>query len=108
VPFTPQRRWFRFSLRTLFVVVTVACAPCGWLGRQFYVARERQELLYDLNNAGQIYASRERLPAPYSFPVRTIYLSKIELIDGRVNSRDLERIKAVFPEATISLRALEQ
>src|SRR3954464_11269555 len=26
----PQCRWFRFSLRTLFVVVTVLCAWLGW------------------------------------------------------------------------------
>jgi hypothetical protein len=28
----PKRRWFRFSLRTLFVLVTVFCV---WLGFQF-------------------------------------------------------------------------
>jgi len=27
---TPKRRWFRFSLRTLFVVVTVAACYIGW------------------------------------------------------------------------------
>jgi hypothetical protein len=35
----PKRRWFRFSLRTLFVVVTViAC----WLGWNVHVVRQRQ------------------------------------------------------------------
>jgi hypothetical protein len=34
----PQRRWFRFSLRTLFVVVTViAC----WLGWNVQIVRRR-------------------------------------------------------------------
>src|SRR5580704_6804290 len=26
----PKRRWFRYSLRTLFVVVMVAAGYCGW------------------------------------------------------------------------------
>jgi hypothetical protein len=35
----PRRRWFTFSLRTLFVVVTVLCV---WLGLEFRFVRERQ------------------------------------------------------------------
>jgi hypothetical protein len=39
---SPVRRWFRFSLRTLFVVVTVfAC----WLGCQLNWIRQRHEHL---------------------------------------------------------------
>lgn len=38
----PKRRWFRFSLRTLFVVVTVFCS---WLGYELNWIRERHELL---------------------------------------------------------------
>ena len=38
----PNRRWLRFSLRTLFVVVTViAC----WLGWNLHQVRERDRLL---------------------------------------------------------------
>jgi hypothetical protein len=28
----PRRRWFRFSLRTLLIVVTVLAIPLGWVG----------------------------------------------------------------------------
>ena len=35
----PKRRWFRFSLRTLFVVVTVACC---WLGYYVNWAHQRR------------------------------------------------------------------
>jgi hypothetical protein len=39
---TPKRRWFRFSLRTLFVVVTViAC----WMGYQLNWIRQRHEFV---------------------------------------------------------------
>ena len=39
---TPNRRWFRFSLRTLFVLIAIfGC----WLGWQAHIVRERRELL---------------------------------------------------------------
>ncbi len=41
----PRRRWFRFSLRTLLIVVTVASMPFGWVGwRLKQVRRERATL----------------------------------------------------------------
>ena len=45
VPFTPKRRWFAFSLRTLFVVVTVAAAIIAFLASELRWVRERQEFL---------------------------------------------------------------
>ena len=41
----PQRRWFRFSLRTLFVLVTVLCC---WLAWESSVVRARKNLLREL------------------------------------------------------------
>ena len=46
---TPKRRWFRFTLRTLFVVVTV-CA-C-WLGWQIHIVHERADALQRLKVMG--------------------------------------------------------
>jgi hypothetical protein len=37
-----KHRWFRFSLRTLFVVVTVVCC---WLGWEFRFVQERKAAL---------------------------------------------------------------
>jgi hypothetical protein len=37
-----KRRWFRFSLRTLFVVVTLLCC---WLGYQLNWIRQRHAVL---------------------------------------------------------------
>jgi hypothetical protein len=39
---TAKRRWLRFGLRTLFVVVTVFCV---WLGWQLHIVRVRREML---------------------------------------------------------------
>ena len=39
----PRRRWRQFSLRTLFVLLTVACVGLAWLGRKAYRAWEQNE-----------------------------------------------------------------
>src|SRR5262245_58654935 len=45
-----KRRWFRFSLRTLFIVVT---AICLWLGWQVHLVRERNDLQKHLSGLTQ-------------------------------------------------------
>ena len=42
-----KRRWFRFSLRTMFVVVTVIGVYIGW---QLKIVRERKDLLAELKS----------------------------------------------------------
>jgi hypothetical protein len=37
----PKRRWFRFSLRTLFVLVTVVGVVAGWVAYQLNWIRQR-------------------------------------------------------------------
>jgi len=44
----PKRRWFRFSRRTLFVLVTVFCV---WLGNQVSSDHQRKQLLSRLDSA---------------------------------------------------------
>ena len=41
----PKRRWFRFSLRTLFVVVTAAGAFAGWFRWNAIQVGERKEFI---------------------------------------------------------------
>ena len=43
----PKRRWFRFSLRTLFVLMTVIGV---WLGYQASSVRQRKQLLSRLDS----------------------------------------------------------
>ena len=39
----PKRRWPQFSLRTMFVVVTVLAVPLGWIGYSLNWIRQRHE-----------------------------------------------------------------
>ena len=45
VPFAPKRRWFRFSLRTLFVFVTVICVLGGLAERRIQEHRRQAAAL---------------------------------------------------------------
>ena len=40
-----KHRWFRFSLRTMFVVMAIAC----WIGWQVYVVQKRKQFIDELN-----------------------------------------------------------
>ena len=48
---TPRRRWFRFafSLRTLFIVVTVVAFALGW---QLSIVRERHAIIAEIRRTG--------------------------------------------------------
>jgi hypothetical protein len=41
----PKRRWFRFSLRTLFALVTVFGVAMCWFEQQLEIVRHRKQLL---------------------------------------------------------------
>jgi hypothetical protein len=39
----PKRRWYQFSLRTIFVLVFVVSIPLAWVGYSLNWIRQRQE-----------------------------------------------------------------
>jgi hypothetical protein len=100
----PKRRWFRFSLRTLFVVVTVAALFLGWIGVSLKQARQRTDVLQSLEVSG---ARITRIPAKSSpFMLRTFgatYVGEILLPSDTFSVSDVNRARAIFPEAKIEL-----
>ena len=55
MPFAPKRRWFQFSLRTLFVLVLLLAIPLGWLAVQLKWIRDRHEALRGLEQSGRAF-----------------------------------------------------
>jgi hypothetical protein len=45
MPTPPRRRWFRFRLRTILILMAIAAMPLAW------IAKERRESQYDLQIA---------------------------------------------------------
>jgi len=105
----PKRRWFRFSLRTLFVVVTViAC----WLGWSLNWMRDRAEARAWIQEHGYL-VPRELVPRPVAAPwgLRLfreqgefsvgIEAQKVPVNELKPLARKLQRL---FPESFVQIR----
>jgi hypothetical protein len=102
-----QRRWLRFSLRTLFVLVTVFCV---WMGVQVKWVRDRHEAIewvllpgYSKEQFSQgIVAKPKRAP----FPLWIVGEPGFEEISVSVARPDKkytqEQLQSLFPEATFA------
>src|SRR5690349_6033408 len=106
-----RRRWYQFSLRTLFLAVTVVAA---WLAWSLYRVHQRDATYRFLGATG--YASSFYLPnssettAPWrSLPITWRILGAkptvwISLSKQRFTEEDRARIQSLFPEASVLLR----
>lgn len=111
-----KRRWYSFSLRTMFILVTVLCV---WLGWQLNLVRERRNALnepaivakFNTTTAdayAAMYAGTPPDPvARISFVRRMLGDEAIQQIWyqgwGDVpTAEELARMQSLFPEATMS------
>ena len=105
-PMTP-RRWFRFSLRTFFIVVAIFAVFTAWVVRELAIVRERRAVLAWLE--GQVYAN-DGGHWEYQWDDKRVtwwhrLLGEENALTGlsyppRFTSAELERVQAAFPEAT--------
>ncbi len=58
---TPRRRWFRYSLRTLFVLVLFACTGMSWLAMKMRQAKREQAAVKAIEELGETVRCRNSL-----------------------------------------------
>ena len=117
-----KRRWFSFSLRAMFVVVTLVCMAIGWLGVQIKWIHNRHQALQWLVplHARQLaaasgsllpskkgaYVSHSGIKAPWSLEVMgELGIERIE-VDPACLNKDapftLHELRSLFPEADVT------
>jgi hypothetical protein len=117
--FAPRRRWFRYSLRTLFVVMTVVCC---WLGWNVHIVRQRQAAWAEViaerdardkiwmeklaaysDQIGLLYTTIQQGPAkPVTLPLTRRLLGDVAHHSFERNREaDARRSAMYFPEAKI-------
>jgi len=110
---TPKRRWFRFSLRTLFVLLT---AFGIWLGWQVHIVSTRKQFISNITDSGgklafsdSVVASPTYKPVPQISWLRRIFGDRAVVVisfvgssgQNGVDESELAAIKATFPEAEV-------
>ncbi len=109
MPLAPKhtRRWFQFSLRTMFVLVTVF-GLSGWLGRNAQQAWQRNQLLRELAPLGEVISDtllgvtlpHAKIPLVWrcfgAAPVAVIFVP-----NGSVAPNDNLRLRHSLPESEI-------
>ncbi len=102
----PNRRWFRFRLRTLFAVVTVVGLASGWWAWNVRVASHRHLLLDSIDERGIIHSMRYTADSSPMVWVEGLLFGEksfieIDLIDGTFNDNDVRQLRAWFPESEL-------
>src|SRR5262245_39252367 len=110
MPLRPSRRWPRFSLRMLFVLVTVFCV---WLAREASFVHKRKSAIAEINAAGGdvvVYKTRgPRFPFwRYWMGDAAVDAVVIEEKEARKMGFDrIDEIWAVIPEADVNIDYLD-
>jgi hypothetical protein len=112
----PNRRWFRFSLGTLLLAVTIFCV---WLGWQASIVRERNSLrdrfkdrvsfLDRVNDDfGELFGVPASRPPGLSWIREKMGDRWIDtILCSGLASEDVERLQVAFPEAIVDDRTSE-
>jgi len=93
-PAKPRRRWFRFSLRGLLLLVAMMSIPLGWIGCRLERAKEQESALRDIGPwAGLTYVVPDWLPdsfrTPTVFGANFFDVTELDLIGNRTTNDQL-------------------
>jgi hypothetical protein len=107
----PKRRWLRFSLRTMFVVVTVAAC---WIGYDLNWIRQRREAVqqtrFSVDNIDPASGTAQEVRAPgllWLFGEHGYAVLSYTIPPGhdwelsREQEAELQRVARLYPEAEL-------
>jgi hypothetical protein len=99
----PSRRW-SFTLRTLFVVVTIAALGAAWIAWEYRTARARYRYLY-VDEVSRITSAFDPAKNELSFLRRYFGDTTMMSIWLPIGSTaaDIEKARRLFPEAEIQV-----
>jgi hypothetical protein len=96
----PRRRW-SFSLRTLFVLVTVFALPLGWTAFQFNWIRERHRALKELQIRPITFCGLCQPAPPFPLGLFGEVSSECLVLGREIDETTKLRLTLIFPESTI-------
>src|SRR5206468_2054534 len=94
----------RFSLRTLLIVVTLLAIPCGYVGWQAKIVRQRQSMISRRPVVFYLeapVANQPDVPWLHKF-LQDVYIHEV-ILDPSVSAEGVARFEAAFPEAIVTL-----
>jgi len=95
----PRRRWFRFSLRTMLVLVAVAAIPLAWMGYHLIWIMQRHQYLEDARIVAKSKAGdSKRLPIGL-WLMGEHGIHSLVLLE--ISEDERSRIAALFPESSV-------
>ena len=99
----PRQRQFRFSVRTLFIVVTLIAV---WIGWSFNWMRQRQEFVRPGNELGAVILTSD-VRAPGLLWVFGEQGAQVVLLFTDKEA-DFERARRLFPEAHVETNPVHE
>jgi hypothetical protein len=94
----PKRRWFKFSLRTLFVLVTIAGVGASWVTYQLNWIQQRHVFLAK-HALGWASCIPTDLQAPWQ--LRLFGETNNNMVNMRADNSRVAQARELFPELFI-------
>ena len=95
----PKRRWFQFSLKSLFVVITLFGM---WLGWQLYWFKTRRDWLEAKNYVAAFPAAGARkLPHPQLMITLFHQEAISQILLRNASKEEVAKVRRLFPEADV-------
>lgn len=100
-----RRRWYQFSLRTMFVLVTLACVVLAWVGYSLNWIRERRAILrtnaMDVSDWIGILIPNGRPVERPRAPGGLWLFGEKGVTEIQSGASSVEHVRRLFPEAVV-------